>query len=497
MGFKEVAISDIGLTITGKTPSSVFPSDFGETYMFITPSDNFDSKYITKTARFLSEDGYKKLKLKSLPQNSILVSCIGSAMGKVSMNRSTAISNQQINSLIPNSKYFDNDYVYYCFKNNYSLFRNAASGSTALPLLNKSDFDKLRLRIHDEKDTQRIIGSVLSALDDKIELNNKVNSELEQMAKTLYNYWFVQFDFPNEEGRPYKSSGGKMVYDKVLKRELPEEWEVNKLNTLTSFLSRGISPKYIEGEHGIPVLNQKCIREHRVLFEFQRRHDNEAKNASSRFIKKYDVLVNSTGVGTLGRVALVRWLNEEEVTVDSHVTIIRALTEKINTVFFGYSLLSKQAEIESFANGSTGQVELNRNQLSDINLIVPPRNLQDRFCEYYQSIIEKTSINERQNCELVQLRDWLLPMLMNGQVKVSDNCNSDNDERSIVITKEMDLAAEPTIEYQKLERFVNNESLEIDPRFESWLAHQGLAARGDIDTTTLREIFDAMDDDDK
>lgn len=291
----------------------------------------------------------------------------------------------------------------------------------------KQELLQLKLPIIN-RELRNSIGDIYKNISLKFELNNRINTELEQMSKMLYDYWFVQFDFPNEHGRPYKSSGGKMTYNEVLKREIPEGWEVNKLNTLTSFLSRGISPRYIEGENGIPVLNQKCIREHRVLYEFQRRHDNEAKSASNRFVEKYDVLVNSTGVGTLGRVALVRWLNEEEVTVDSHVTIVRAIAEKINRVFFGYSLLSKQAEIESFANGSTGQVELNRNQLSDINLVVPPRNLQDRFCEYYQSIIEKTSINERQNRELVQLRDWLLPMLMNGQVKVVDNYNTDNSD---------------------------------------------------------------------
>jgi len=439
--FINTTIGDLGKTITGKTPSSSCASDFGDDVMFITPSDNFDNKFISNTYRKLSLDGVSKLVTKKLPSKSILVSCIGSAMGKVTMNKTVAITNQQINSIVPKSA-FDPDYIYYKLKNSYKLLRNSAMGSTALPMLNKTEFDKLLLSIHTSRATQKKIASVLSAFDNKIELNSKINAELEVMAKTLYDYWFVQFDFPNADGKPYKSSGGEMVYDDVLKREIPKGWDVKKLNTLTSFLSRGISPRYADGNKGIPVLNQKCIRGHGLKYQFQRRHDNVSKSASNRLIEKYDVLVNSTGVGTLGRVALVRWLIENEVTVDSHVTIVRAIPEKINKVFFGYSLLTKQNEIEGFANGSTGQVELSRSQLSDISLLIPLANFQNKFEEFYNPIIEAVSINEKQNQELVALRDWLLPMLMNGQVTVKDAYES--------VEGKLGMVAERKEEYNKI-----------------------------------------------
>src|SRR5690606_14146180 len=116
-----------------------------------------------------------------------------------------------------------------------------ALGSTALPMLNKTEFDKLKLSIHESLSIQKQIAKVLSDLDAKIEVNNKINKELEAMAKTLYDYWFVQFEFPTSEaqakqignlsivGKPYKSSGGKMVYNEELKREIPEGWEVKEL----------------------------------------------------------------------------------------------------------------------------------------------------------------------------------------------------------------------------------------------------------------------------
>ena len=267
------------------------------------------------------------------------------------------------------------------------------------------------------KATQQKIASVLSALDDKIELNNKINAELEAMAKTIYDYWFVQFDFPDKNGRPYKSSDGKMVYNEILKREIPEGWEVKGLSFLCSIVSRGISPKYIE-DGGVCVLNQKCIRDNKISFDFSRRHDNHYKNTSSRRIKEYDILVNSTGVGTLGRVAMVKRMPEEFITVDSHVTIVRADEKLVDELYFGFTIVQKQKEIEGFSLGSTGQVELSRSQLESLNVILPNSKIQKKFRGIDLPLLQKMAICEIENQNLSNLRDWLLPMLMNGQVSV-------------------------------------------------------------------------------
>ena len=305
-----------------------------------------------------------------------------------------------------------NPYYLYCYLSLLDL-KHLDSGS-ALPSMTKSVYEDLEIKLPNIQ-TQKSIAKVLSDLDAKIELNNKINQELEAMAKTLYDYWFVQFDFPDKNGKPYKSSGGKMVYNEELKREIPEGWEVKKLSEISSFISRGISPKYIE-EGGSCVINQKCVRQGTVLFEQTRRNNESLRDSSKKRVELYDVLVNSTGVGTLGRVSLVRRLPEEIVTVDSHVTIVRCDVNQISKFYFGYSLLQKQLELESFSLGSTGQVELSRNQLENVNLIIPPIDLQQKFDEIYNPVCEKLANNEIQNKDLTELRDWLLPMLMNGQV---------------------------------------------------------------------------------
>ncbi len=263
---------------------------------------------------------------------------------------------------------------------------------------------------------QKKITNVLSSLDFKIEHNNWINAELEAMAKALYDYWFVQFDFPDKNGKPYKSSGGKMTWNEELKRFIPNGWDVKNLIDVTSLLVRGVSPKYIENK-GIVVLNQKCIRNKSIDFSLGRRHDMESKNAESKLIYIDDVLVNSTGVGTLGRVAIVKRLEELQTTADSHVTIVRIDKEKANRFFMSYSLTEKQSEIEQLGEGSTGQTELSRDNLGRLKLLVPSNEIQKSFEDAIRPQFHKIANNEKENQKLSELRDWLLPMLMNGQVK--------------------------------------------------------------------------------
>lgn len=266
---------------------------------------------------------------------------------------------------------------------------------------------------------QRKVSSILKLLQDKIGLNNKINAELESLAKTIYDYWFVQFDFPDANGRPYKSSCGNMVYNDVLKREIPEGWEVKSIQDVSTLLTRGVSPTYIE-EGGILVLNQKCIRNKTVDFSLARRHNNDLKPVKSKLIQKGDILVNSTGVGTLGRLAVVKWLSEEVVACDSHVTIIRLDRNAIESGYGQFALSERQGEIEKFGIGSTGQTELSREELGKVKVLIPNKSTQALFSNLIDPTYSKMAANEKENNELSSLRDWLLPMLMNGQVTVKD-----------------------------------------------------------------------------
>lgn len=286
-----------------------------------------------------------------------------------------------------------------------------------IPHFKKGDLKQINIPRLKNREAELAVGKLYLALSEKIELNNRINAELEAMAKNLYDYWFVQFDFPDANGQPYKTAGGKMVYKPTLKREIPEGWQVKKLVDIASLIRRGISPKYTE-EGGTSVLNQKCVRDQKISFEESRRHKIELDEQDERLLKLFDVVVNSTGVGTLGRVAYIKRLPEKKMTVDSHVSIIRADYKLVSPLYLAWKLMRHQPVIESAANGSTGQVELSKSFLEDIDVIIPPERIVSKFDEFVRPLVPKLAATESENEQLVQLRDWLLPMLMNGQVTI-------------------------------------------------------------------------------
>lgn len=326
---------------------------------------------------------------------------------------------QRIVQYRANPQKLDPKYLLYSFLSpdlQYQFRKHDSSGST-VSHIRVPDCLKFEIplpSLHEQKK----ITAVLSALDGKIDCNNRIVAELETMVKALYGYWFVQFDFPDINGEPYKSAGGKMVYNPVLKRELPEGWCVDALGSLTSLIRRGLSPTYVE-LGGMLVLNQKCIRDQRVSFFDARRHAVVLDADNERLLRPFDVLVNSTGVGTLGRVAFVKRLDEEKTTVDSHVTIVRADAKKIHSEYLAWTVLHFQPVIEAAANGSTGQVELNKAFVESLNIIVPDSMLQERFSTFVNPLVKALAAREKEVEQLTRLRDWLLPMLMNGQVAVA------------------------------------------------------------------------------
>ena len=414
---QKAKISEFGKIVTGKTPSSSVEGSYGDLIPFVTPSDNFDSKFITNCERYLSEIGKNSLQGKVLEKDSIFVTCIGSAMGKVAMATQPSITNQQINSIECN-EFFEPNYVYYLLKNNYKLLRNAASGSTAVPILNKTDFENLEILIFCDKGKQQKIASVLSTLDDKIALNNQINATLEQMAKTLYDYWFVQFDFPDDNGKPYKTSGGEMVYNDVLKRDIPKGWEVETLNSLGEIVG-GSTPSTTKAENfsltdGTPWITPNDLSQNQGNKYIARGETNVTNQGIiDASLKKYPagtVLMSSRA--PIGYMAIAR----KEVTTNQGFKSFIP-NKGYDTEFVYYAVLNSMKAITQSASGSTFK-EISTTVLKGIPVVLPPKELANTYIEKASEIFSQQNNLEQQNAELTKLRDWLLPMLMNGQVTV-------------------------------------------------------------------------------
>ncbi|EGR1092774.1 restriction endonuclease subunit S [Vibrio cholerae] len=318
---------------------------------------------------------------------------------------------------------------------------------TTMPSLNQKILSRLPVCIPPLKE-QIKVADWLEALDNKISLNRQINQTLEQMAQTLFKSWFVDFDpvidnaldagnpIPDElqhraearkavresEGfKPLPEDVRQLFPDAFEESELgwvPKGWKVTMLGDMCVELRRGISPKYIE-EGGIKVINQKCIRNHEVNYDLVRRNNPELRKVDGREVQLGDVLVNSTGVGTLGRMAQVTYIPEPTV-VDSHVTLVRVNSDICPMYTFGQLLLSIENRVERLGEGSTGQTELSRKILSEQQVVLPPLTIANHIEATFKSFADKKVASRNEVDSLTKLRDTLLPKLISGELRLDD-----------------------------------------------------------------------------
>lgn len=296
------------------------------------------------------------------------------------------------------------DYVYYVLKLTLKILKDKSQGSQT-KFLTKGILENIQIpKISNSKQ----IAKVLSDLDAKIEVNNKINQQLEALAKTIYDYWFVQFDFPDANGKPYKSSGGKMVYNEELKREIPKGWEDKELKEIADCIM-GQSPKgetYNQDGVGMPLLNGPADYENGSLKA--RTYTTDPK----RTCQKDDLVLCIRA--TIGNLVY----SEDEFCLGRGVAAVRTKKEKLSELVY-YLLLQ---EIERFKVHATGSIikGITKEDLTNSMCLIPSENHINAFHNQINPIFDKIRINKKENQKLAALRDWLLPMLMNGQVTVGE-----------------------------------------------------------------------------
>ena len=279
-----------------------------------------------------------------------------------------------------------NQFLYYFLQTNPFITTN---GSTIKRLYNDNLRDTKIPNVPSIQQ-QNQITDILGTLDKKIQTNNQINQELEAMAKTLYDYWFVQFDFPDQNGKPYKSSDGRMVYHPGLKREIPEGWGVEKLS------------------HFLTIKNGK---DHKHLLDGK--FAVYGSGGIMRMVTDYLYSGESILFPRKGTLNNVMYVNEKFWTVD---TMFYSEVNKNNSAL--YVFYSVKVIDFNKLNTGTGVPSMTSSILYDLNIIVPEENILEKFNTIVKQNYETIKLNSIQNQELTQLRDWLLPMLMNGQVKV-------------------------------------------------------------------------------
>lgn len=270
-------------------------------------------------------------------------------------------------------------------------------------------------------DEQIKTATVLSTIDDKISTNAAVVTELEAMAKALYDYWFVQFDFPDESGKPYRTSGGEMVWNDQLKREIPKGWSVKSLSHGIKSINTGLNPRnnFSLGKGNIRYITVKNLTTSGTIdFSGCDTLDEKAREMvhARSDIKVGDILFAS--IAPLGRCYLIQ-SKPENWDINESVFSIRTNSETLSPEFL-YMYLMGDIFIKGATSNSTGSIfkGIRINTLMDMIAIFPPKPVVDKFSVEIKKMLELKEQNNEEIRELTKLRDWLLPMLMNGQARV-------------------------------------------------------------------------------
>ncbi len=335
------------------------------------------------------------------------------------------IQSQDVAKIICKEDLLDKDFAFYLISS--ALVKQQLSAAAQQTKIRHTSPDKIKdcTVWIPELSEQKRIGKLLCSIDRKIELNRAINQNLEAMAKQLYDYWFVQFDFPDENGRPYKSSGGEMVWNEKLKREIPKGWDVKTMGNCTTILLGGTpdtNDSSLWGD-GYNWLNSGEVAEFPIL-------------SSEKYITQKGLEKSSTVLAPKGSVTLsiTRHLRPSILCIDACInqSVVAILENEILTNEYIYPLINR--EIPRLMSLRTGaqQPHINKEIVESINVVIPPQRILYAYIKKSKSLYKSIFINAQEIADLAKQRDELLPLLMNGQVSVNSDLSKCISEIGIV-----------------------------------------------------------------
>ena len=366
---------------------------------------NFERNDFTNELIYCDKKSYDFLDYSHLKENDVLMNKIANPGSVYIMPKVDYKATCAMNLFLLRFKNINQRYLYYVMKYHEDYIKSKAHGTTT-KTITKEEVRDLVFMVHDTIDEQNKIEKLLSSIETKIALNNKTNAELENMAKTVYDYWFTQFDFPDKNGTPYKTSGGQMVYNETLKRDIPAGWEVKNIFNCADvlygfpFSTEPFDEDIVNSTKPYKVIRIRDIQDN----SFSAKTDEEVSS-------NYKTKIGDLLIGMDGNFHMNFW-NREGDFVNQRIVRVREVDISTMLIYFQIKPYIKARET-NVARSTVGH--LSDKDMKSMNILIPS---DKRINEYFNMVLNNICKNRNENEELARLRDYLLPLLMNGQIEV-------------------------------------------------------------------------------
>ena len=416
--WEKVTLEKGGIIIEDGDRGKNYPksSEFSDSgyCIFLSTNNLIDDKVDINSCDYISEERDSLMGKGKVKKNDILLTTRGNGLGKLGLYKYSipARINSGLVIIRSNNKILDNKFLYYMLRSNIgkNQFKSLSSGS-AQPQLPIKDLKKLVVSIPPMEEQKRI-SFIMEILDEKIETNNEINKKLEEMAQAIFKQWFVDFEFPNEDGKPYKSSGGEMVRSEL--GMIPKGWEVKKVAEMIETILGGTPSRKNESywENGsIAWINSGKINEFRITEPSEYITEEAVKKSSTKLLPKRTTVIAITGA-TLGQVSLL------EIDSCTNQSVVGLKENEILKAEYIYCWMKE--EIKLLANLQTGgaQQHINKDNVNMRNIIIPKKDILNKYYNIMESIFDKISNSVFEVRELTILRNTLLPKLMSGEIRV-------------------------------------------------------------------------------
>ena len=402
MVWKKYKLSEIGTVVGGATPSTTVERFYGGDIPWLTPKDlsNFQDRYIEKGERNITQEGLDSCSAQLLPANTVLFSS-RAPIGYVAIAKNPIATNQGFKSIIPNER-VDSLFLYYILRYNKERIEAMGSGTT-FKEVSGAVMKNVEISLPSLEEQRRIAG-ILGAIDDKIENNRRINANLEHQAQALYKQWFVDFEFPNEEGKPYKSSGGKMVDSDL--GPIPDGWSVGDIYKYVNVVYGAPykSALFNERKDGNPLIRIRDLK------TFSPQYYTQEILPNTEFITAGDIVA-----GMDAEFVPCLWMGEKGV-LNQRCCKFAGKQDSISNYYVMFLVKPELEFVQSYKTGTTVS-HLGKADIDKFVVVQPPLTVIEKFSKIANALLNNKIKLAKENITLATLRDTLLPKLMNGEIK--------------------------------------------------------------------------------